>query len=274
MTKIRLAISGASGRMGASILRAASASEHVVISHALVRDNDSKMAKPVAEFVAEIAAISDYKDLQYSNFTSLQATSFDVLIDFTSIETSLAYAKYCANHNKKILIGTTGFSQEEIAQLQIEAKNASILLSANTSLGVNVVLNLLRKTAAAIGEKSDIEIIEAHHRNKVDSPSGTAVKMGEVIADELNRDLAKDGVFSRHGIIGKRSDTEIGFSTIRAGDIIGDHTVLFTMPGERIEITHKATSRSLFANGAINCASWLNKQDNGWFTMEDLLNLD
>lgn len=266
MNQIRLAIAGASGRMGSSILRAACENNEVIVSHAFVRNGDSKTGCPVTEITDGV--------LHYSNFSSVDAKDFDVLIDFTTIETSLYYAEFCANHNKKMLIGTTGFNQEQIAQLQVSAVNASILLSANTSLGVNVVLNLLRKTASAIGAKSDIEIIEAHHRNKVDSPSGTAVKMGEAIAQTLNRDLDKDGVFSRHGIIGKRSDTEIGFSTIRAGDIIGDHTVLFTMPGERIEITHKATSRSLFANGALHCATWLNAQGNGWFSMEDLINLD
>lgn len=269
MTKLRLAITGANGRMGQSIIRAVDALDNIEIVYAIVREENPYLGKSVCDFVP----VSKNNHLVYQTIDEVNQAEFDVMIDFTSIESSIANAEYCARYNKKLLIGTTGFNETEITQLKNWAKSAPILLSANTSLGVNLVLNLLKKTAQAIGQKADIEIIEAHHRNKVDSPSGTAIKMGEAIASELNRDLNHDGVFSRHGIIGKRSDTEIGFSTIRAGDIIGDHTVLFTLPGERIEISHKATSRELFANGAVRVAMWLNNQKPGWYTMEDMLNL-
>ena len=268
INKLNIAIVGASGRMGKALILAAEDFNTIEVTQAIVQRNSRSIDKSV---FADLGKPDT--GLVYISKDKLDADKFDLMIDFSSTASTLDYAKYCAEHGKPILIGTTGFTEDETERLKEYAKSCPLLLSANTSLGVNLVLSLLKQTAKSIGMNADIEIIEAHHRNKVDAPSGTAVKMGEVIADELKRDLNECGVFSRHGIIGARTDQEIGFSTIRAGDIIGDHTVIFSLPGERIEITHKATDRSLFAKGAMQAALWLSKQNSGWHTMQSMLNL-
>jgi 4-hydroxy-tetrahydrodipicolinate reductase len=196
-----------------------------------------------------------------------------VLIDFTRPEPTLANLEACRAAGRRMVIGTTGFSAEQKAQIAAAAKDIAVVLAPNMSVGVNLCLKLLDMAARVLGDTVDVEVIEAHHRHKVDAPSGTALRMGEVVADALGRDLKECAVFGREGHTGERSRNTIGFETIRAGDIVGDHTVLFAADGERVEITHKASSRMTFANGAVRAAGWLMAQDAGLFDMQDVLGL-
>jgi len=198
---------------------------------------------------------------------------FEVLIDFTFPDLTLENAAFCQANGKKLVVGTTGLSDAEKAQLALAAEAVPVVFAPNMSVGVNVVLNLLRTAAATLGDDYDVEIIEAHHRHKKDAPSGTALRMGEVVAEALGRDLKTCAVYGREGFTGERSRHEIGFETIRAGDVVGDHTVLFATEGERIEITHKASSRMTFAKGAVRAAQWLADKPAGLYDMQDVLGL-
>ncbi|MBP9044876.1 MAG: 4-hydroxy-tetrahydrodipicolinate reductase, partial [Moraxellaceae bacterium] len=206
---------------------------------------------------------------------SLEAVinDFDVLIDFTVPAATIANLALCQQHGKRIVIGTTGLDDAQKAQLQAAAADAGVVYSGNYSVGVNVTLRLLELAAQAFGDSVDIEIIEAHHRHKVDAPSGTALMMGEAVAGALDRDLKQVAVYERHGHTGPRARESIGFQTIRGGDIVGDHNVMFIGEGERIEIRHVATSRMNFANGAVRAACWVQQQASGLYDMRDVLNL-
>jgi 4-hydroxy-tetrahydrodipicolinate reductase len=197
----------------------------------------------------------------------------EFLIDFTRPEGTLHHLAYCAEHGIKMIIGTTGFDDAGKAAIEAAAKKTAIVFAPNMSVGVNVTMKLLELAAKSFSHGYDIEIIEAHHRHKVDAPSGTALKMGEVIADALGRDLKKDGVFARVGVTGERDPSSIGFATIRGGDIVGDHTVLFAGIGERIEITHKSSSRVTYAHGSLRAARFLQSKTSGLFDMQDVLGL-
>ena len=183
------------------------------------------------------------------------------------------HIELCKQHNKPLVIGTTGFDDAQVENIQTSAKQVPLLLAPNTSVGVNLLFKLLEITAQAIGDYTDIEILEAHHRFKKDAPSGTAMKMGQVIAQTLGRDLNECAVYGREGIMDERDDKTIGFATVRAGDIVGEHTALFADLGERLEITHKASSRMTFAQGAMRAALWLAEQEPGFYDMQDVLNL-
>ena len=198
---------------------------------------------------------------------------FDVLIDFSRPEASLKAISICKNSGKAMVIGTTGFSDDELKVIKQASTQIPIVFAPNMSVGVNLTLKLLETSAKVIGKDSSIEIIETHHRYKVDSPSGTALKMGEVIANALGRDLAKCAVYGREGIDEPRDLNTIGFSSIRGGDVVGDHTVTFFMEGERVEITHKASSRMIYANGAVRAANWLHDKPSGLYSMQDVLDL-
>ncbi|MDH3935390.1 MAG: 4-hydroxy-tetrahydrodipicolinate reductase, partial [Gammaproteobacteria bacterium] len=198
---------------------------------------------------------------------------FDVLIDFTRPEPTLANLEVCRQAGRRVVIGTTGFSEQEKARIKAAAEDIGVVFAPNMSVGVNVCLKLLDVAARVLGDEVDIEVIEAHHRHKVDAPSGTALRMGEVVADALGRNLEDCAVYGREGHSGERDRKTIGFETIRAGDIVGDHTVLFAGTGERIEITHKASSRMTFAYGAVRAASWLTGRKAGLFDMQDVLGL-
>ncbi len=242
---IKIAVSGANGRMGQEIITAIDKSD---------------------EF--ELGVAFDKGD-------SLEAVldKFDILIDFSRPEATLEYLDICVNNAKKMVIGTTGFNDNELLKLEKQAKKIPLLFAPNMSVGVNLMLKLLEQTAKVIGDEADIEIVETHHRYKVDAPSGTALKLGEVIANTLGRDLKACAVYGRQGIEQPREKTTIGFSTIRGGDVVGDHTVSFFLDGERIEITHKASSRATFANGAVRGAKWLHSKNNGLYSMQDVLGL-
>jgi 4-hydroxy-tetrahydrodipicolinate reductase len=208
--------------------------------------------------VADLAAVSN---------------DFDVVIDFSQPSVTLANLAVCREAGKALVIGTTGFSDEQRRQIEAAAATIPVVMAPNMSVGVNLCFKLLEMAARVLGDDVDIEIIEAHHRDKVDAPSGTALRMGEVVATTLGRDLKECAVYGREGIGGPRQRKTIGFETIRAGDIVGDHTVLFATTGERVEITHKASSRMTFANGAVRAAQWLHGKSSGLYDMQDVLGL-
>jgi len=198
---------------------------------------------------------------------------FDVVIDFTVPAATLEHLRICHQHGKRMVIGTTGFSGEQKQQLAAAAEAIGIVFAPNMSVGVNLCFKLLDMAARVLGDEADIEIIEAHHRYKKDAPSGTALRMGEVVADALGRDLDDCAVYGRQGVTGERERRTIGFETIRAGDIVGDHTVLFAALGERVEITHKASSRMTFSSGAVRAARWIMDREPGLYDMQDVLGL-
>ena len=199
--------------------------------------------------------------------------NFEVLIDFSRPEASLNALAVCKDAGKAMVIGTTGFTDSELELIEQASKEIPIVFAPNMSVGVNLTLKILETSAKVIGPDSSIEIIEAHHRYKVDSPSGTALKMGEVIANALGRDLSECAIYGREGIEEPRDMNTIGFSSIRGGDVVGEHTVAFFMDGERVEITHKASSRMIYANGAVRAANWLSDKSSGLYSMQDVLEL-
>jgi 4-hydroxy-tetrahydrodipicolinate reductase len=201
------------------------------------------------------------------------ANDFTTLIDFTSPQATLQNLEICVKHGRNIVVGTTGFDDAGKKQISEAAQSVGVVFAPNMSVGVNLCLKLLDMAAHILGDDVDVEVIEAHHRHKVDAPSGTAIRMGEVVASALGRDLDECAVYGREGITGARDRKTIGFETIRAGDIVGDHTVLFAAEGERVEITHKASSRMTFANGAVRAANWLQHQPAGLYDMQDVLGL-
>ncbi len=264
---VKIAIPGAAGRMGQELVRVCQTSAGVETGVATEHPDSKAMGRDSGE----IAGIDP-------NGVFIGETSdpecFDVLIDFTRPQPAMNHLDYCVLHNKAMVIGTTGFSAEEKQRITDAAKSIAVVFAPNMSVGVNLCFKLLATAASVLGDSVDIEIIEAHHRHKVDAPSGTALGMGEVIAEALDRDLDECAVYGREGHTGERDRTTIGFSTIRAGDIVGEHTVMFASEGERIEITHKASSRATFANGAVRAAKWLAGQPAGLYTMQDVLGLD
>ena len=243
MTKI--AITGSNGRMGQALIEAVKLNPNVSEGSILNRGDDIKRV---------------LKD-------------FDVLIDFTRPEATLDALSICQSAGKAMVIGTTGFSDDALQVIDQASSNIPIVFAPNMSVGVNLTLKLLETTAKVIGADSNIEIVEAHHRHKVDAPSGTALKMGEVIANALGRDLSECAVYGREGTEEPRDRKTIGFSSIRGGDVVGEHTVTFFMEGERVEITHKASSRMTYANGAVKASQWLTNQANGLYSMQDVLDL-
>ena len=265
---IRIAVVGATGRMGQCLIEAAATAANTELTVAVSRPESQSVGRDAGE-VAGIGRVG----VQVSDSLGEVLDRFDVLIDFTRPEASLQYLEICRQAGRKMVIGTTGYSSEQRALLAEAARDMAIVLAPNMSVGVNLSLKLLEMAARVMGEDTDIEIIEAHHRNKIDAPSGTALRMGEVIAEKLGRDLGSCAIYGREGNTGVRDRQTIGFSTIRAGDIVGEHTVMFADEGERIEITHKASSRMTFANGAIRAATWLNDRGNGLYDMQDVLGL-
>ena len=266
--QIRVAIAGAGGRMGRQLIQAALQMEGVALGAALEREGSS----PVGSDAGELAGAGKAGVAVQSSGGGKD--DFDVLIDFTRPEGTLNHLAFCREHGKGMVIGTTGFDDAGKQAIRDAAQDIAIVFAANFSVGVNVLLKLLEKAAKVMGDYTDIEIIEAHHRHKVDAPSGTALAMGEAIAGALNKDLKDCAVYSREGYTGERVPGTIGFATVRAGDIVGEHTAMFADIGERIEITHKASSRMTFANGAVRSALWLKDKKNGLFDMRDVLDLN
>ncbi len=265
---VRIAVVGVSGRMGLCLVKAAVGSDQAKLTVATSREGSAAVGKDAGE-LAGIGAIG----IKVVTDLSAVIDQFDVLIDFTRPDASMAFIEICRRAGKKIVIGTTGYSDAQKAIINNAAKEIAIVLAPNMSVGVNLSLKLLEMAAKVMGDYTDIEVIEAHHRHKVDAPSGTALRMGEVVAQTLGRDLKECAIYGREGNTGERDRKTIGFSTIRAGDIVGEHTVMFADEGERLEITHKATSRMTFATGAVRAAVWLVQKDAGLFDMQDVLGL-
>ena len=261
---MRIAIAGANGRMGRMLVEAVINHPDLSLAAALCVAKADEEGKDATEFLGQQSGILISSDLSVLK-------NADCLIDFTRPEGTLAHAKACQEYGVKMVIGTTGFSAEELSTLEAAAKDIAILWSPNMSIGVNALYVLLEKAAQMFNDQYDVEIYEAHHRNKVDAPSGTALKMAEVVAEAKGRKLDEVADWARHGITGVREFGRIGFSVVRGGDIIGDHTVSFTGPGERIELTHKATNRTIYASGSMQAALFLKDKDNGYFTMRDVI---
>lgn len=264
---LRIAVAGASGRMGHMLIEAIAASPDSQLAGALDIAGSPALGQDAAAFLGRTSGVAITSDLR----AGLANSQF--LIDFTRPEGTLAHLAVCRELGVKVVIGTTGFSDAQKAQIAEAAKDTAVMMAPNMSVGVNVVLKLLQQAARALAEGYDIEIIEAHHRHKVDAPSGTALKMGEVVAEALGRDLKSCAVYGREGVTGERDPSTIGFATIRGGDVVGDHTVLFAGIGERIEISHKASSRATFAQGSLRAVRFLAGQSKGLFGMDDVLGL-
>jgi len=264
----RIAVMGAAGRMGKTLIEAVQQAPDACLTAALDRPDSSLLGADAGE-LAGLGKLG----VPVSGDLAAVLEQFDVLIDFTHPTVTLQNLALCRRAGKAMIIGTTGFSAEQ-KQLLVEAgKEIPIVFAANFSVGVNLCLTLLDTAARVLGDEVDIEIIEAHHRHKVDAPSGTALRMGEVVAQALGRDLAKVAVYGREGQTGARERQTIGFATVRAGDVVGEHTVLFAADGERVEITHKASSRMTFAKGAVRAALWLQGRPADLYDMQDVLGL-
>ena len=265
----RIAVMGAAGRMGKILIEAVGQADGARLTAAVDRPDSSLIGADAGE----LAALGKIGVTLVGDLNAV-LDRFDVLIDFTHPSVTLKNLEVCRQAGKAMVIGTTGFSPEEKQLLNEAARQIPIVFAANYSVGVNLCLKLLDTAARVLGDDVDIEIIEAHHRHKVDAPSGTALRMGEVVADALGRDLQKVAVYGREGQTGARERETIGFATVRAGDVVGDHTVLFAADGERVEITHKASSRMTFAKGAVRAALWLQSQSAGLYDMQDVLGLN
>lgn len=264
----RIGVVGAAGRMGKVIIEAVAANPSATLCAASVLPDSSL----VGADIGEISGLGKMGVVCAADIRN-EIARFDVIIDFTQPDTTIDLVKLCQEHNKSIVIGTTGLSEQQKAFIASAASEVPVVIAPNMSVGINLLLNILSTTAKALGDNYDIEIIEAHHRMKKDAPSGTALRLGEAVAEALGRNLEDCAVYGRQGITSERDPQEIGFETIRAGDVVGDHTVLFAGIGERIEITHKASSRMTFASGAVKAAIWLAGQSAGLYDMQDVLGL-
>lgn len=263
---VKLGVAGAAGRMGRTIIQAAQLNAGTEITAA----TEKAGSDVIGEDAGDLAGIGT---LGVCVTDSLDGADFDVLIDFTNPGATVAHAGLCQNAGKRMVIGTTGLEAVDRQRIADASNEVAIVLAPNMSVGVNLCFRLAELAAKTLGDEVDVEILEAHHRHKVDAPSGTALRLGEVIASALGRDLTRCALYGREGQTGPRDRATIGFATVRAGDIVGEHTAMFAAEGERVEITHRASSRITFANGALRAALWVAEQDSGLFDMQDVLGL-
>lgn len=263
----RVCVAGASGRMGQMLVEAVRQSGDCTLTGALDREGSPSLGQDAGASSGAPLGVVITADL------AVGLSGSDCLIDFTRPEGTLNHVRACIRHGVNAVIGTTGFTEEQKAEIAAASEHIAIMMAPNMSVGVNVTMKLLEMAAKAMSTGYDIEIIEAHHRHKVDAPSGTALKMGEVIANALGRDLKDCAVYAREGVTGERDPSSIGFATIRGGDIVGDHTVLFAGIGERIEVTHKSSSRVTYAQGSLRATRFLAGKQRGLFDMFDVLGL-
>ncbi|MEY3018282.1 MAG: hypothetical protein RL336_1417 [Pseudomonadota bacterium] len=265
---VRIAVTGAAGRMGKMLIEAIHANDGAQLTAAIEHPSSSLIGADAGEVAGlgkcGVAIVDDAANV---------LADFDVMIDFTAPVATVANATLCAQHGKRLIIGTTGCSEAELASIKSSADQTAMIMASNYSTGVNVCFKLIKEAAAILGDDYDIEIVEAHHRHKVDSPSGTALSMGEAAAEGVGRNLKDVAIYGREGVIGARDRETIGFATVRGGDVVGDHTVMFLADGERIEISHKASSRMAFARGAVRAAVWIASVERGMFDMQDVLGL-
>ena len=267
MSKIKIAIAGSTGRMGIALLEGVMQSDDLQLHAALAQKGSEYLGKDAGELIGKACGVKIGADI------AVALKGADVLIDFTRPEGTLEHIAVCQKLGVNIVVGTTGFNAQQKAQLGAAAQHIGVVFAPNMSVGVNLIFKLLEMASKVLSHGFDIEIVEAHHRHKVDAPSGTALGMGEVIAKTLGRDLEKCAVYGREGVTGERDPSTIGFATVRGGDIVGDHTVMFAGIGERIEITHKASSRATFSLGALRAARFLKVNKPGMYDMQDVLGL-
>jgi len=267
MNMLKIAIAGSSGRMGRALIEAVTQEDGVVLSAALEQPGSTFLGKDAGELIGAACGVKISDDVE----TALAQS--DCLIDFTRPEGTLHHLDICRRRGAHLVIGTTGFSNEGKQLIQEASRDIPIVFAPNMSVGVNAVFKLLDVAARILNQGYDVEIVEAHHRHKVDAPSGTALRMGEVVAAALGRNLAECAIYGREGHTGERDATTIGFATVRGGDIVGDHTVLFAGTGERVEITHKSASRMPYATGSLRAARFLCDKTTGLFDMQDVLGL-
>lgn len=264
---IRIIVTGASGRMGRMLVRAVTESKGMQLTGATERSGSEYLGRDAGELAGietlGVSIVSDITDI----------SDADVLIDFTAPEASLAYAHFVAEQGMSMVIGTTGFTIDQLAELKMALAGRPTVMAANYSVGVNLALQLIKQAAKVLGPEYDAEIYEAHHKHKVDAPSGTALAMGRSLAEGRGVDFEKMAVYAREGITGTRKNGTIGFAVVRAGNIVGDHKAMFISDEERIEISHVAVDRMVFAKGAARAAGWLTNQDSGWYDMRDVLGL-
>jgi 4-hydroxy-tetrahydrodipicolinate reductase len=266
---IKIAIAGASGKMGRVLIDTVLNADNTELVAALDQIHSPMVGSDAGQFMGITTGVK----ISYDNLEALEAAKPDFLIDFTRPEATMKFLPICQDLGIKMIIGTTGLSPEQYKELKQASKSLAMVFAPNMSIGVNATFKILELAAKILNYGYDIEIIEAHHKHKVDAPSGTALRMGEIIANQLDNNLEDIAVFAREGHTGPRENGTIGFSTVRGGDIVGDHTVLFAGSGERIEISHKSSSRQSYAQGAIRAAWFLEKKKNGIFDMQDVLNL-
>jgi 4-hydroxy-tetrahydrodipicolinate reductase len=264
----RIAVVGAAGRMGRSLVTAVSEAEGLTLGAATERGESGFLGQD-----AGVQAGAGHLDVSLVADLKSVVNDFDVVIDFTVPEATLNHLAICREAGKRMVIGTTGLDETQKQRLRDGSEDIAIVFAPNMSVGVNLSFKLVEMAAKALGDDADVEIIEAHHRHKVDAPSGTALRLGEVVAQALGRDLNECAVYGREGRTGPRDVKTIGFETIRAGDVVGEHSVWFAMEGERVEVVHKASSRMNFARGAVRAAAWVAKREQGLFDMQDVLGL-
>jgi len=264
---MKIAIAGASGRMGRALIEATLQDRGLELAAALEQKGNPQVGRDAGEFAGAACGVPVRDDV------TAAIAGADALIDFTRPAGTLAHLAACSAQGVKMVIGTTGFSDEERSRIAAATQRIAPVMATNFSVGVNVMFRLLDVAARSLGSGYDVEIFEAHHRHKVDAPSGTALRMGEVVARALKRDLATSAIFGREGVTGERRDETIGFATVRGGDLVGDHSVMFLGSGERLEVTHRASSRANYANGALRAARYAAAQPHGLFDMADVLGL-
>lgn len=267
MANLKLAIAGASGRMGRALIDAVLRDEGCALAAALEVKGSPHVGKDAGELAGSPCGIKVTDDVAKA------IAGCDVLVDFTRPEGTMSHLAACRAQGVRLVIGTTGFSDAQKKDIAAGSRDVAVALSPNFSVGVNVAFRLLEIAAKALGKGYDVEIVEAHHRHKVDAPSGTALRMGEVVAQALGRDLRRCAIYGREGVTGEREDQTIGFATVRGGDLVGEHTVMFIGGGERLEIVHRASSRANFANGALRAARFLMSKSSGLYDMADVLGL-
>ena len=265
MAQVRLAVAGSSGRMGRALVEAVLGASDLKLVAALEQKGNGHVGKDAGELIGTPCGVP------IGNDVAKAIAGADAFVDFTRPEGTLAHLAACRSRGVSMVIGSTGFDEAQKKEIAAAARDIAIVLSPNFSVGVNVAFRLLELAAGALGNGYDVEIVEAHHRHKVDAPSGTALRMGEVVAQALGRDLRKHAVYGRHGVTGERKDETIGFATVRGGDLVGDHTVMFIGAGERLEVTHRASSRTNFANGALRAARFVASKTSGLYDMADVL---
>jgi 4-hydroxy-tetrahydrodipicolinate reductase len=263
MAVLKIAIAGASGRMGRTLIESVLRSPELTLAAALERKGHAAVGKDAGELVGSPCGVKIGDDAAQAGC--------DVLVDFTLPDGAMANLAACRKQGAKMVIGTTGFSETQKQEIAAAARDMAIVMSPNFSVGVNVAFRLLEIAAKTLDKDYDVEIFEAHHRHKVDAPSGTALRMGEVVAQALGRDLKKVAVYGREGVTGERKDDTIGFTSVRGGDVVGDHSVMFIGAGERLEVSHRASSRANFANGALRAARWVAGKKSGLYDMADVL---